>query len=130
MRWHTPKTETDVRKWEKDLNHGGNFKISMSTKVCSNHFTASYCSSECRTPTLFLKCYDVPCSSIRRSPRKKLFETEKFLKSKRIRQVYWTRLDNMDNSIECSVTPPASKKHDYKVDTEGRFARLLPSMTF
>ena len=25
---------------------------------------------------------------------------------------------------------PASKEHDYKVDTEGRFARLLPSMTF
>ena len=35
----------------------------------------------------------------------------------------------MDNNIECSVTPPASKEHDYEVDTEGSCARLLPSMT-
>ena len=35
----------------------------------------------------------------------------------------------MDNNIECSVTPPASKEHDYEVDTEGSCARLLPSIT-
>ena len=68
-------------------------------------------------------------SSKRRSPRKRLSETQSFLKSKRSRQVYRTRLDNMDNNIECSVTPPASKEHDYEVDTEGSCARLLPSMT-
>ena len=52
-----------------------------------------------------------------------------FLKSKRIRQVYRTGLDNSDNNIECSVTPPASKEHDYEVDTAGSCARLLPSIT-
>ena len=118
-----------MRKWEKVLNRGGNFKMSMSTKVCSNHFAAGYCSSECRIPTLFLKGYDVPCSSKRQSPRKRLSETESFLKCKRSRQVYRTGLDSMDNNTECSVTPPASKEHDYEVDTEGSCARLLPSMT-
>ena len=54
-------------------------------------------------------------SSKRRSPRKRLSETQSFLKSKISRQVYRTRLDNMDNNIECSVTPPASKEHDYEV---------------
>ena len=89
LRWHTPKTEADMRKWEKVLNRGGNFKMSMSTKVCSNHFAAGYCSIECRIPTLFLKGY-VLCSSKRQSPRKRLSETESFLKSKRSRQVYRT----------------------------------------
>ena len=118
-----------MRKWEKVLNSWVNFKMSMSTKICSNHFAAGYCSSECRIPTICLKAYDVPCSSKRRSPRKRLSETQSFLKSKRSRQAYRTRLDNMDNNIECSVTPPASKEHDYEVDTEGSCARLLPSMT-
>ena len=118
-----------MRKWEKVLNRGGNFKMSMSTKVCSNHFAAGYCSSECRIPSLFLKGYDVPCSSKRRSLRKRLSESQSFLKSKRSRQVYRTGLDSMDNNIECPVTPPASKEHDYEVDTEGSCARLLPSIT-
>ena len=51
-----------------------------------------------------------------------LSETQTFLKSKRSSQVYRTRLDKNDNNIECSVTPPASKKHDYEVDTEGSCA--------
>ena len=101
----------------------------MSTKVCSNHFAAGYGSSECRIPKLFLKGYDVPYCSKRPSPRKRLSETQRFLKSKRIRQVYRTGLDNSGNNIECSVTPPASKKHDYEVDTEDSCARLLPSIT-
>ena len=78
LRWHTPKTEADMRKWEKVLNRGGNFKMSMPTKVCSNHFAAGYCSSECSIPTLFLKGYDVPCSSKRRSTRKRPSETQRF----------------------------------------------------
>ena len=103
--------------------------MSISTKVCSNHFAAGYCSSESRIPTLFLKGYDVPCGSKRSSSRKRLSETQSFLKYKRSREVYRTRLDNRDNNIECSVTPPASKEHDYEVDTEGSFTRLLPLIT-
>ena len=80
LRWHTPKTEADMRKWEKVLNGGCNFKMSMSTKVCSSHFAAGYCSSEYNIPTLFLKGHDVPSSSKRQSPRKRLSETQKFFK--------------------------------------------------
>ena len=31
--------------------------MSMSTKVCSSHFAAGYCSDVCPIPTLFLKGY-------------------------------------------------------------------------
>ena len=44
--------------------------MSMSTKVCSNRFATDYCSSEYRIPTLFLKGYDVPCSSKDDHPEK------------------------------------------------------------
>ena len=103
--------------------------MSRSTKVCSNHFAAGYCSSECRIPTLILKGYDVPSSSKRPSPRKTLSKTQSFSKSKRIRQVYRTGLDNSGNNIESSVIPPARKEHDYEVDTKDSCVRLLPSIT-
>ena len=35
----------------------GDFKVSMSTKVCSNHFAAGYRSDQCTTPILYLKGY-------------------------------------------------------------------------
>ena len=62
MRWHTPQTETDMKKWEEVLNRGGENKTSIFTKICSNHFVAGYCSGKCRIATLSLKGYDVPCS--------------------------------------------------------------------
>ena len=67
-------------------------------------------------------------AAVKTITQKKVIWNSKFFKSKRSRQVYRTGLDNMDNNIDCSVTPPASKEHDYEVDTEGSFARLLPSM--
>ena len=82
LRQHTPKTGAGLKKWEKVLNCGGNFKMSMSTKVCSNHFAAGYCSSECMIPALFLKGYDVPCGSKRSSSRKRLSETQSFFLKK------------------------------------------------
>ena len=107
-----------MKKWERVLNRGVNFKMSMSTKVCSNYFAAGYCSSECRISTLFLKGCDAPCSSKRPSPRKRLSETRSLLKSKRSRQVNSTGLDKSDNNIEYSVTPPGSKEYDYEINTE------------
>ena len=47
-----------MKKWEKLLNRGGKFKMTMSTKVCSNYFAAGYCYNLCRIPTLFLKGYE------------------------------------------------------------------------
>ena len=43
----------DMQTLEKMLNRGGNFKMSINTKVCSNHFAAGYCSDVCTIPTLF-----------------------------------------------------------------------------
>ena len=40
------------------LNRGGNFEMSMSTKVYSNHFAAEYCSDICPIPALLLKGYE------------------------------------------------------------------------
>ena len=44
-------------EWQKLLNRGDDFKVSMSTKVCSNHFDAGYRSDQCTTPTLHLQGY-------------------------------------------------------------------------
>ena len=98
-----------MSKWEKVLFRGANFKMTVSTKGCSNHFPIGYCSCECKIPTLFLKVYDVPCSSKRASPRMRLSETQSFLKFKISRQVYRTGLGSSDNKIECSVTPTAAR---------------------
>ena len=44
LRWHSTKSEKGRRIWDKQLCRGGNFKVTMQTKVCSNHFAAGYCS--------------------------------------------------------------------------------------
>ena len=51
LRWYAPKDQKDILKWQKLLNRGGDFKVSMSTKVCSNHFAAGYRFDHCITPT-------------------------------------------------------------------------------
>ena len=37
------------------LNRRNNFKVTMHTKVCSNHFTAGYCSDMSPIPMLYMK---------------------------------------------------------------------------
>ena len=56
----------------------------QSNKVCSNHFAAGSCSSECSIPTPFLKDFNVLWSSERLSPRKRLSETQSFLNLKEV----------------------------------------------
>ena len=58
LRWYSPKSGTDMKKWEKALPRGGDFKMTMTTKICSNHFTAGYCSDICWVPTLYLRGYE------------------------------------------------------------------------
>ena len=59
--WHTSLAQSLVKKRHanmgKMLNRGGNFKMSVSTKFCSNHFATGYCPDECSIPILFLKGY-------------------------------------------------------------------------
>ena len=42
LRWYGPKDQKDILKWQKLLNRGSDFKVSMSTEVCSNHFAGGY----------------------------------------------------------------------------------------
>ena len=55
--WYGPRDQKDILKWQKLLNRGGGFKVSMSTNVCSNHFAAGYRCDQCSTPTPHLKGY-------------------------------------------------------------------------
>lgn len=67
LRWHAPRSEKDRKQWEKNISRK-NFKVSMYTVVCSNHFAAGYYSSSgCNAPTLFMKGYaNVPAPSKKR----------------------------------------------------------------
>ncbi|XP_057309315.1 uncharacterized protein LOC130647467 [Hydractinia symbiolongicarpus] len=113
LRWHSPKTKADMQLWGKMMQRGGNFKISMSTKVCSNHFTAGYCSDVCRIPTLYMKGYDQQLPKERQGAVKRSssidFETPV---KKRSRHVTRKSTDEPQNDILLSPTP---KDHDYEI---------------
>ena len=70
LRFHSPLNLQDASKWEKLINRR-DFKVKLSTKVCSNHFKSGYRSRECPNPTLYLKGYNSPVKA-RRSPKKRL----------------------------------------------------------
>lgn len=57
LRFFSPKNKQDVLSWSRTINRD-KFKVTMSTKVCANHFVQGYRNSQCRTPTLFMKGYD------------------------------------------------------------------------
>ena len=57
LRFYSPKNKKDVLSWSRAISRD-KFKVTMSTKVRSNHFVHGYRNSECRTPTLYMKGYD------------------------------------------------------------------------
>ena len=72
LRWYGPKDQKDMLTWQKLLNRGGDFKVSVSTEVCSNYFAAAYRSDQCTTPTRYLKGYThLQEIKKRKSPSKK-----------------------------------------------------------
>ena len=71
LRFHSPINVQEASKWEKLINRR-DFKVKLSTKVCSNHFKAGYRSKECPNPTLFLKGYSEDNVKRRASPTKRL----------------------------------------------------------
>ncbi|XP_057304551.1 uncharacterized protein LOC130641670 [Hydractinia symbiolongicarpus] len=107
LRWHSPKTEKDAKSLEKALNRGGKFKISMSTKVCSNHFAAGYCSDICRIPTLYMKGYQS-------NPTKRSLPTERssLLPPPKARQVFRDGSDDL-NLCDVPSQTPFLNGHDY-----------------
>ena len=73
FRFHSPKNKQDVFSWSRAINRD-EFKVTMSTKVCSNHFAQGYRNSRCRTPTLYMKGYDCEDKLQRPSPKIRITE--------------------------------------------------------
>ena len=72
LRFHSPKSKKDVLSWARAINRD-QFKVTKSTKVCSNHFVQGYQTPECPTPTLYMRGYD---SSKTKRPAPKVRPTE------------------------------------------------------
>lgn len=74
LRFYSPLSKNDKSKWEKMINRK-EYKVTMDTKVCSNHFTLGYhCKESCRIPTLFMKGYDDNLENkSRRAPRMRVY---------------------------------------------------------
>ena len=113
-----------MRKWEEVLNRGESFKMSMSTKVCSNHFAAGYRSSECRTPTLYLKGYDVDYKHNRQSLKtKQLDNCQGASKPKRVKQICKVEID--DNRYQKNMI----MKYIWRKVVQGYFHLLTVKIT-
>ncbi|XP_068755934.1 uncharacterized protein [Montipora capricornis] len=73
LRFYSSKNKKDVLLWARAINRD-QFKVTTSTKVCSKHFVQGYRTSQCPTPTLYMKGYD--CDSKPQRPAPKFRSTE------------------------------------------------------
>ena len=69
LRFYSPRTKKETAAWEKQL-HRTYFKVTKSTKVCSNHFAAGYRCDTCWKPTLYMKGYPESNNNKKRPPPK------------------------------------------------------------
>lgn len=100
LRWYRPKTRTDMKMWDKMLNRRGRYKTSMNTAVCSNHFTAGYCSDVCRIPTLYMQGYDQQPSH--QDTKKQSSPTD-----------FVTQEAQKHSHVNYNIVSPAPSDHDY-----------------
>ena len=70
LRFYSPLNAKDKSKWWKLLNRM-DFKVTGSTKVCSNHFVSGYWSKDCPDPTLYMKGYEIENTKKRPVPRER-----------------------------------------------------------
>ena len=75
LRFYSPKNKQDVLSWARAINRE-KFKVTMGTKVCSNHFVQGYRirNSHSRAQPLFMKGYD--CEDKPQRPAPKIRNTE------------------------------------------------------
>lgn len=124
-----------MKKWEKLLNRGGKFKMTMSTKVCSNHFAAGYCSDLCRIPTLFLKGYENTLpndkSAFRCSRKRQNSDGSSAFSplNKRSRNITRNGFDSDDVMNSVIITPPAVLEHCYEINPNHVSSRTVPVNT-
>ena len=114
-----------MRRWNKQLNRGGTFKMTMNTKVCSNHFSAGYCSDECRIPTLYLKGYENEPKPGRTLPSKCNQSDKSGPSNPKRRKRSITRCGSEAVSVPLYQTPFVFE-HDYDDYLDGTCARSMP----
>ena len=98
LRFYSPLNEKDKSKWQKLINRK-DFKVTGSTKVCSNHFVSGYRSKDCADPTLYMKGYEIENTKKRPAPR----ERSDVLPRRKRKRIKGTESDKSDISI-CSTT--------------------------
>ncbi len=70
LRFFSPRNAKDKTKWQKLINRK-DFKVTGSTKVCSNHFASGYRCKECPDPTLYMKGYETKNLKKRSAPKQR-----------------------------------------------------------
>ena len=124
LRWYGSKDQQDILKWQKLLNRGGDFKMSVSTKVCSNHFAAGYRSDQCTTSTLYLNGY----THLHEIKKRKLPSKRKLLAAssppppKRARSIKRDGSDNLNNVFIVEQ----HEDHIYEVEEKTLASRFTP----
>ena len=68
LRFYSPKNKKDVLLWARAINRD-QFKVTISTTVCSSHFVQCYRTFQCPTPTLYMKGYDCDSKPQRLAPK-------------------------------------------------------------
>ena len=110
--------------------------MTMSTKVCSNHFAAGYCSDSCRIPTLFLKGYENTLpnekSAFRCSRKRQNSDGSSAFSppNKRLRNITRNGFhsdDDVMNSV--IITPPAVLEYCYEINPNHVSSRTVPVNT-
>ena len=125
LRWHSPKTLADMKQWGKMLNRGGKFKMSMSTKVCSNHFAAGYCSDVCPIPAVYLKGYDISSTPKRTVPKRRTLFQPETSAPKRRKHIH--RNSGEDTLDVSNLISPMPRDHDYELsNTENSASKSIP----
>ena len=114
-----------MKKWKKALHRGGDFKMMMATKVCSNHFTAENCSDICRVPTLYLRGYESYTSTLRLSPRKRKLEHSHISAPPKKRSRSIIRDGTRINDQSTTIAPPLSD-HNYETTPINSCSRAAP----
>ena len=79
FRFYSPLNKQGDLSWSSYINRE-KFKVTMSTRICSNHFKQGYRNSQCRSPTLYMNGYD--CEDKSQRPAAKIRTTEVWTKTK------------------------------------------------
>ena len=111
LRFYSPMNKKDVLSWARAINHD-QFKVTTSTKVCSNHFVQGYRTPQCPTPTLYMKGYD--CDRKPQRPAPKVRSTEKKERKSKGKQSYRADQGPFKNLPLVEEEPLLGENYDFE----------------